>query len=67
MVRIGITCSEATAADGSLHPDVAPYVAAVTGAGGEAVLLPPDSDLAAQLPKVGGVIFSGGVMNCQPL
>jgi putative glutamine amidotransferase len=61
MVRIGITCSEAAAGDGSLHPDVAPYVAAVVAAGGEPVLLPGGIDLAARLPEIDGVIFSGGV------
>jgi putative glutamine amidotransferase len=61
VVRIGITCSETAAGDGSLHPDVAPYVAAVAAAGGEPILLPPGSDLEARLPELGGVIFSGGV------
>jgi putative glutamine amidotransferase len=59
--RVGISISRARAEDGSLHPDVTPYVAAVVHFGGQAELF--ENDLARvdeQLGEVGGVILSGG-------
>jgi putative glutamine amidotransferase len=61
MVKIGITCSEASDADNGMHPDVRPYVDAVRDAGAEAVLLSNQSAIADVLASVGGIILSGGV------
>ena len=62
MPRIGITSSEPYAPDGSLHPDLLPYVCAVERAGGEPVLLANDcANIDELLTTLGGVIFSGGV------
>ena len=58
---IGVTTRVARADDGSLHPNVAPYVRAVERAGGEARILDNDvSTCAAVLAECAGIVLSGG-------
>ena len=58
---IGVTTRVARADDGSLHPNVAPYVRAVDRAGGEARILDNDvSTCAAVLAECAGIVLSGG-------
>jgi putative glutamine amidotransferase len=61
MVKIGITCSEASDESGGVHPDVRPYVDAVRHAGAEPVLLSNQSAIADVLASFGGIVLSGGV------
>ena len=58
---IGITTRIAHAEDGSLHPNVAPYVASVQRAGGEALVLANDvATVDSVLAKCDGIVLSGG-------
>ena len=62
MPNIGITSSEPYAPDGSVHPDLFPYLRAVERAGGEAVLLANDAaNIDELLATLDGVVLSGGV------
>jgi putative glutamine amidotransferase len=62
LIRIGITLSDSHDADGNVHADVLPYVAAVRRFGGEPVLLANDPGTVDDvLATLGGVVLSGGV------
>ncbi len=62
MPNIGITSSDSYAPDGSVHPDVIPYLRAVERAGGAPVLLANDpANIDELLATLGGVVLSGGV------
>ena len=60
--RIGITSSEQSEPDGTLHADLVPYVRAVVRAGGEPVLLVNDeANVDELLSTLDGVLLTGGV------
>ena len=60
--RIGITSSDPSEPDGTLHADLVPYVRAVVRAGGEPVVLENDeSNLSEVVSTLDGVLLTGGV------
>ena len=60
--KIGITSSEPSEPDGTLHAELVPYVRAVARAGGEPVLLVNDeANIDELLSTLDGVLLTGGV------
>ena len=60
MKKIGVTASEPHGPGGEVHPDVAPYLAAVRRAGGEPVVLANDADPNVAIASVAGILVTGG-------
>jgi putative glutamine amidotransferase len=60
VATIGVTASQARGPDGEVHPDVAPYLAAVRRAGGEPVVLANDADPSVAIASVAGILVTGG-------